>query len=229
MARIDLQASEIQDVLPRIFTCLLAKWTLVRIIERCKRPNNWSLVAWEPTENHPYDTHPIFTLRLVCKRFSSLFKCHVAMCCVPYTTRVLRYKGKKWQSEHNFVDHFFKLILVVLTDLRSHGLSVAMCTSFKMYMIDTWTKRVDWVVKNTDDQLASKLYHLLKAYAIRFLGDHKGKGSCGENAVMREYFFNFLAALARPLDKLAEERMYEFGKERKRRPISWHLQTYARF
>jgi hypothetical protein len=228
MARIDFQASEIQDLLPRIFACLLAKFTMMRIAERRKRPDNWSLAAWEPTEKYPYDTHPIFTLRLVCKRFAYMFESHVAMCCVPYTTRKLRYKGKKWQSERHFVKNFFKQDRVVQRDLALGGLPVASRSAFKTYMIDTWTKRVHWIVDNTDDSLASKLYHLLKEAVTKLLGDHRGKGACGENKVLRKYYFQLLSKLALPLDKLANEREYAYCKERKRRPISWYTQTYAR-
>ena len=228
MARIDFQASEIQDLLPRIFACLLAKFTVMRIAERKKRPDNWSLTTWEPTEKYPYDTHPIFTLRLVCKRFANMFDSHVAMCCVPYTTRKLRYKGKKWQSERHFVAHFFQQDRLVQRELALAGLKVATRSAFKTYMIDTWTKRVHWIVDNTDDPLASKLYHLLKEAVTKFLGDHRGKGFCGEDKVLREYFFRFLSELALPLDKLADEREYAYCKERKRRPISWYTQTYAR-
>ena len=95
-------------------------------------------------------------------------------------------------------------------------------------MIYTWTKRVDWIVDNTDDPLASKLYHLLKEQVTRLLGDHRGKGACGENKAMRKYFFLFLSELAWPLDQLADERDYAYCKERKRRPILWYTQTYAR-
>ena len=228
MARFDFQASEIQDLLPRICACLVAKFTVMRITERRSRPDNWSLVAWEPTEEHPYDTHPIFTLRLVCKHFAHLFKSHVGMCCVPYTTRKLRYKGKKWQSELHFVRHFFKQDRVVQRDLARCGLPVATRSAFKTYMVDTWTKRVHWIVDNTDDSLASKLYHLLKKVVTKVLGDHRGKGTCVENKVLRKYYFLFLSELALPLDKLADEREYAYCKERKRRPISWYTQTYAR-
>ena len=228
MARIDLQASEIQDLLPRILTCLVTKFTVIRMAERRLRPDNWSLVAWEPTEKYPYDTHPIFTLRLVCKHFANLFKSHVAMCCKPYTTRKLRYKGKKWKSERHFVEHIFKQDRFVQRDLALSGLPVATRSAFKTYMIYTWTKRVDWIVDNTDDPLASKLYHLLKEQVTRLLGDHRGKGACGENKAMRKYFFLFLSELAWPLDQLADERDYAYCKERKRRPILWYTQTYAR-
>lgn len=217
-----------QHLSPQIFSCLLVKFSLMRVAEWKARPTDWSLAAWQPTAKHPYEKHPIFTLRLVCKHFANMFWSHVGMNCVPYSTRKLRYKGKKVQSERHFVDAFFYNHLHVTTEMSRVRMPARVRKRLFDFRVATWCKRVAWVAENTDDPLASKLYHTLKEKIIEVLGDHRSKGQAGEAALVRKHFVDFFLQLTAPLDKLADERDYEFGKERKRRPLSWYLQTWGR-
>lgn len=226
-ATFDLQDVVLQHLWPRIEVRMLAKYSLMRVNEWIHRPN-WMMGNWEPTENNPYDQHPIFILRLVCKRLARLFHSHVAMCCVPYTTRKLRYKGRKIPSEPHFMAAFMYNYMHVTTILAAHGLPKEARQQLQDFSVAVFHNRVAYVVENTDDDLAGKLYFALRETITKYLGDERGKGLAGDLNRLRRHLFEFFFKLSAPLDALIEGRDYEFKQERKRRKLAWYLQQFAR-
>lgn len=228
-ATLDLQDGVLRDLWPRIEARLLGKYSLFRVGEWIHRPNNWTMGNWEPTANNPYDQHPIFTLRLVCKRFARMFRSHVAMCCAPYSTRKLRYKGKKIQSEPHFMKAFMYHYMHVRTILVAHGMSAEMRDKLQDFCVAVFHNRVARITQNTNDDLAGKLYFALRETITEYLGDERGKGLAGDLVHLRRHLFEFFFKLAAPLDALIEQRAYVFKQERKRRKLAWYLQQFARF
>lgn len=118
--------------------------------------------------------------------------------------------------------------LTVLQALARHGLPMHMRYKMQDFYVAVWHWRVAWVVENTRDALASKLYHALKATITKYLGNECGMGAAGNRLRLRGELYDFFSKLAPPLDKLADERDYEFKKQRKRRELSWLIRSSAR-
>ena len=118
--------------------------------------------------------------------------------------------------------------LTALPALVRHGLPMHMRYKMQDFYVAAWHWRVAWVVENTRDALASKLYHALKATITKYLGNERGMGVAGNRLRMRREFYDFFSKLAPPLDALADDAAYEFKKQRKRRALWWFIQSFAR-